>query len=183
MVSNIDPPPSNERDDLRRWMRWRSSSAGSRADERARPPAPRQDLGFDRLGARWRGARRSPQGERADRRRRRDLGRNLAAFRRPAHCSGSGEFLLAENEALRNEIEQLRRGPRDQDGWHSVRDHRAQARWCLDLHADGEVCLNDLDQEFLSSISRWSGDLPKGHEAILSKVVADVCRCTRQPAP
>ena len=84
---------------------------------------------------------------------------------------------------LRNEIERLRRGARDQDDWHSVRDHRPQARWCLDLHADGEVCLNDLDQEFLSAISRWSGELPKGHEAILSKVVADVCRCIRQPAP
>ena len=74
----------------------------------------------------------------------------------------AASLLLAENEALRNEIKQLRRGPRDQDDWHSVRDHRAQARWCLDLHADGEVCLNDLDQEFLSAISRWSGELPKG---------------------
>jgi hypothetical protein len=95
----------------------------------------------------------------------------------------AARLLVAENEALRNEIDRLRRGARDQDDWHSVRDYRAQARWCLDLHADGEVCLDDLDQEFLSAISRWSGELPKGHEAILSKVVADLCRCTGRAAP
>jgi hypothetical protein len=95
----------------------------------------------------------------------------------------AARLLLAENEALRNEIDRLRRAARDQDNWHSVRDHRAQARWCLDLHADGEVCLDDLDQEFLSAISRWSGELPKGHEAILCKVVADLCRCTGRAAP
>jgi hypothetical protein len=95
----------------------------------------------------------------------------------------AASVLLAENEALRNEIERLRRGARDHDGWHSVRDHQAQARWCLGLHGDGEVCLNDFDQEFLSAVSRWSGELPRGHEATLSKVVADVCHRTGQAAP
>ena len=95
----------------------------------------------------------------------------------------AARLLLSENEALRNEIERLRRGARDHDDWHSVRDHGAQARWCLGLHADGEVCLNDIDQEFLSAVSRWSADLPKGHEAILSKVVADVRRRTGRSAP
>ena len=95
----------------------------------------------------------------------------------------AARILVNENEALRSEIERLRRGARDHDDWHSVRDHRAQARWCLGLHADGEICLNDIDQEFLSALSRWSGELPKGHEATLSKVVADVCRHTGQAAP
>jgi len=95
----------------------------------------------------------------------------------------AASLLLAENEALRDEIERLRRGARDHDDWHSVRDHRAQARWCLGLHAEGEVCLNDFDQEFLSAVSRWSGELPKGHETILSRVVADVGRRTGQAAP
>ena len=95
----------------------------------------------------------------------------------------AARLLLAENEALRNEIERLRRGARDRDDWRSVRDHCAQARWCLGLHADGEICLNDFDQEFLSAVSRWSGELPKNHEATLSKVVADICRRTRQAAP
>ena len=95
----------------------------------------------------------------------------------------AARLLLSENEALRNEIERLRRGARDHDDWHSVRDHRAQARWCLGLHAEGEVCLNDFDQEFLSAVSRWSGELPKGHETILSRVVADVGRRTGQAAP
>jgi hypothetical protein len=95
----------------------------------------------------------------------------------------AASLLLAENEELRNEIERLRGGARDHDDWHSVRDHQAQARWCLGLHGEGEVCLNDFDQEFLSAVSRWSGELPKGHEATLSKVVADVCRRTGQAAP
>ena len=95
----------------------------------------------------------------------------------------AASLLLAENEELRNEIERLRGGARDHDDWQSVRDHQAQARWCLGLHGDGEVCLNDFDEEFLSAVSRWSGELPKGHEATLSKVVADVCRHTGQAAP
>jgi hypothetical protein len=101
----------------------------------------------------------------------------------PRIAVDAARVLLAENEALRNEIERLRRGARDHDDWHSVRDHQAQARWCLGLHGDGEVCLTDFDQEFLSTVSRWSGELPKGHEAILSKVVDDVSRCTGQTAP
>jgi hypothetical protein len=95
----------------------------------------------------------------------------------------TARILLNENEELRNEIEQLRRGARDRDDWRSVRDHCAQARWCLGLHADGEICLNDFDQEFLSAVSRWSGELPKNHEATLSKVVADVRRHTGQVPP
>jgi hypothetical protein len=93
------------------------------------------------------------------------------------------KLLLNENEALRNEIEGLRRGARDRNDWRSVRDHCAEAHWCLGLHADGEICLNDFDQEFLSAVSRWSGELPKNHEATLSKVVADVCRRTGHAAP
>jgi hypothetical protein len=95
----------------------------------------------------------------------------------------AASLLLNENEALRNEIEGLRRGARDHHDWRSVRDHCAEARWCLGLHADGENCLNDFEQEFLSVISRWSGELPKNHEATLSKVVANVCRRTGQAAP
>jgi hypothetical protein len=95
----------------------------------------------------------------------------------------AARLLLNENEALRNEIAQLRRSAGGHDDWCSVRDHCAQARWCLGLHADGQICLNDFDQEFLSAVSRWSGEFPKGHEATLSKVVADVCRRTGQVAP
>jgi hypothetical protein len=69
--------------------------------------------------------------------------------------------LLDENAALQAELDQYRSAvpaTRDSD-WYEMGDHRAQARWVLDLADRNLLRLNDFERGFLGTVSRWRGDL------------------------
>jgi hypothetical protein len=89
--------------------------------------------------------------------------------------------LLAENTALYDEVERLRRllGSDDVDEeWRSLDDFAGQARWCLTLQRAGKTRFGELDSDFLDAVAHWEGALPTEHQRVLQQVLRDVHRRT-----
>jgi hypothetical protein len=79
------------------------------------------------------------------------------------------EVLLAENQALRGELDALRSTGTAVAPWVEVAapgaNHRTAAQWALGLYDDARVWLTDREREFLGTCSRWTGQLrPKQRE-------------------
>ena len=95
--------------------------------------------------------------------------------------------LLAENTALRSENEALKRSPAVRLGqpgdWATVGDHRRQAQWILDLHAQGQVPLKTFHQDFLGTVAHWNRPLSERQQPIFDEILARVTRYVGSPPP
>jgi hypothetical protein len=87
--------------------------------------------------------------------------------------------LLAENEQLRTELDRYRNtaavGRNGFAGdWHQASDHHEQARWCLDRADRGFVRLNAFERKFLTTISRWRGELTERQAQIWVDLLPEI---------
>jgi hypothetical protein len=84
--------------------------------------------------------------------------------------------LLAENEQFRAELDEYRNSVPIAHDWRQVGDHRAQARWAIDLADRGLVRLNDFERKFLTTVSRWRGALTDGQQPIWQDLLPEIAR-------
>ena len=84
-------------------------------------------------------------------------------------------ILLAENTALKAELEQLRTTGTAIATWSEVgaaiADTQRAAQWALDLHRHGRVWLSDFEVRFLSTCTQWDGRLTPKQAPILRSVM------------
>jgi hypothetical protein len=83
--------------------------------------------------------------------------------------------LLAENTALKAELEQLRTTGTAVATWSEVGAPVAatqrDAEWALNLHRHGRVWLSEFEVRFLSTCAQWDGRLPPKQAPIFRRVM------------
>jgi hypothetical protein len=112
----------------------------------------------------------------------------IEAHRRAEIATEAAAVLLAENSALKAEVEQLRRTGSSvalmEDVGAQVSDSRLAAEWALDLHARGRVWLApDFEVEFLQSCTRWRGRLTPKMEGIFQRIMDRIVARTGMTPP
>ena len=86
-------------------------------------------------------------------------------------------MLLAENNALRSELEQARTAPASGSAWLDVRDAtpagtRKAALWLLQLHDEGRIQLNArFEHDFVKTCSTWRGPLTPKQAPIFERIL------------
>ena len=109
----------------------------------------------------------------------RDAGMRWEDLLSPAHeldiATEAAVVLLAENTALRAELEQLRTTGTAIATWSEVgseiADTQRAAQWALDLHRQGRVWLSDFEVRFLSTCTQWDGRLTPKQAPIFRHVM------------
>ena len=92
-----------------------------------------------------------------------------------ATATEAASVLLAENNALRAELEQIRAAP--SGTWLDVRDTtpsgtRKAALWLLQLHDEGRIKLNSrFERDFIKSCSTWRGPLTPKMAPIFERIL------------
>jgi hypothetical protein len=93
--------------------------------------------------------------------------------------------LLAENTALKAELEQLRTTgtaiARSEVG--SAIDTQRAAQWALDLHRQGRVWLSDFEVRFLSICTQWDGRLTLTQAPMFQRVMERIAVRTGMTPP
>lgn len=83
--------------------------------------------------------------------------------------------LLAENTALRTELEQLRTTGTAVAMWSDVgaaiSNTQRAAQWALDLHRHGRVWLSDFEVRFLNMCAQWGGRLTLEQKPMFQRVM------------
>jgi hypothetical protein len=100
----------------------------------------------------------------------------IESYRRAEIATEAAAVLLAENGALKAELEQLRSTSKGvallEDVGAKVSDSRLAAEWALDLHRRGQVWLApDFEIEFLQSCTRWTGRLTPKMQSIFQRIM------------
>ena len=99
----------------------------------------------------------------------------LAPARKLEIATEAAALLLAENNALRAEVEQLRTTGTAIAMWSEVgtalADTQRVAQWALDLHAHGRVWLSDFEVRFLNTCAQWGGRLTPRQAPILQRLI------------
>jgi hypothetical protein len=102
----------------------------------------------------------------------------LAPYRELAIATQAAAVLLAENVELRAEVERLSATTRcgSVAAWQDITTATTQAAalWALDLHAGGAIWLNDFDEAFLRTLSRWRGRLTPKQQPIFREIIARI---------
>jgi hypothetical protein len=84
----------------------------------------------------------------------------------------AARVLLAENEALRAELEELRGKAPD---WEPVAvpvgSHAAAAQWALNTYGAGGIYLSDFEINFLTTCARWRGPLTPKQGPVFQQIV------------
>jgi hypothetical protein len=93
--------------------------------------------------------------------------------------------LLDENAALQSELAQYRDiiSVQRDDDWHSVGNHRDQARWALDLADRGLLRLNQFERSFLVTVTRWRGALTGKQQPIWADMLPEIARRSGRVPP
>jgi hypothetical protein len=95
--------------------------------------------------------------------------------------------LLAENTALRSELEKLRTTGTTVASWSDVTaaisDTQRSAQWALDLHRHGRVWLSDFEVRFLSTCTQWDGRLTPKQAAIFQRMMDRIAVSTGMTPP
>jgi hypothetical protein len=95
--------------------------------------------------------------------------------------------LLAENTALRAELEQLRTTGTALATWSEVgaviADAQRAAQWALDLHSHGRVWLSDFEVGFLRTCTQWDGRLTSKQAPIFQRVMDRIAARTGMTPP
>jgi len=116
----------------------------------------------------------------------RDAGMRWEDLLSPVHeleiATEATAVLLAENTALKAELEQLRTTSTAVAMWSdvgaAVSDTQRAAQWALDLHRNGRVWLSDIEVRFLSTCTQWEGRLPPKQASIFQRVMEGIAART-----
>jgi hypothetical protein len=100
----------------------------------------------------------------------------------PAHdleiATEAATVLLAENTALKTELEQLHAAGMAIAIWSEVgaatTNTQSAAKWALDLQHDGRVWLSDFEMRFLTTCAQWDGRLTAKQAPIFHRVIARI---------
>ena len=102
----------------------------------------------------------------------------IAPFEQLRIATEAAAVLLAENTALRNQIEGLQNHGGAVALWRDVGDAdtdiNAAALWALRVHQEGKVWLSGFEVDFLVTCSRWSGRPTAKQARILESIVIRV---------
>jgi hypothetical protein len=109
----------------------------------------------------------------------------------PAHeleiTTEAAAVLLAENTALKAELDQLRTTGTTIATWSEVgaaiADTHRTAQWALDLYRHGRVWLSDFEVRFLSTCTQWDGRLTPKQVPILRRVTERIVVRTGMTPP
>jgi hypothetical protein len=109
----------------------------------------------------------------------------------PAHELGiateTAAVLLAENTALKAELEQLRTTGTAMTTWSEVgaaiANTQRTALWALDLHRHGRVWLSDFEVRVLSTCTQWDGRLTSKQAPIFRRVMERIAVRTGMTPP
>ena len=121
----------------------------------------------------------------------RDAGMRWEDLLSPAHeleiATEAASVLLAENTALKDELEQLRTTGTGIATWSDVGAPLAAtqraAEWALDLHRHGRVWLSEFEVRFRSTCSQWGGRLNPKQAPIFRRVMERIAVCTGVKPP
>jgi hypothetical protein len=111
----------------------------------------------------------------------------VEAYRRAEVATEAASVLLAENAALRAEVDQLRSTGAAVAVWTDlgaqVSDTRKAAEWALDIHRRGLVWLSDFEIPFLQRCTRWTGRLTPKMQPVFQRVLDRVVERTGLTPP
>jgi hypothetical protein len=112
----------------------------------------------------------------------------IEAYRRAEIATEAAAVLLAENTALKAELDQLRRTGTAVALWNDVgaqvSDTRRAAAWALDLHHRGIVWLSPgFEVPFLTRCSTWTGTLTPRMAPIFQRVMDRIVERTGLTPP
>src|SRR5258708_2355528 len=113
----------------------------------------------------------------------------VEAYRRAELATEAAAVLLAENTALRAELDQLRSVGTAVAIWQEVgaakvSDIGAAARWGLDLHHRGRVYPStNFEFPFLTRCSTWSGRLTPKMQPIFDRILRHIVERTGETPP
>jgi len=121
----------------------------------------------------------------------RDAGMRWEDLLSPAHelevATEAAAVLLAENTALRAELEQLRTTGAAIATWSEVgaaiANTQRDAQWALDLHRQGRVWLSDFEVSFLRTCAQWDGRLTSKQAPIFQHVMERIADRTGVTPP
>jgi hypothetical protein len=107
----------------------------------------------------------------------------IEAFKVAETATAAAAELLAENTAMRAELDELRSTGGAVAPWQNIGSggSRAQtgALWALDLHAQGAVWLSpDFEVPFLTRCSTWTGRLTERMQPVFDRIIARVAART-----
>jgi hypothetical protein len=111
----------------------------------------------------------------------------IDGHRRAEIAAAAAAELLAENTALKIEIDQIRRTGTVAvwaDVGAQVSDTRVAAEWALDLHRRGQVWLSpDFEVSFLTRCTTWSGRLTQKMQVCFQRILDRVVERTGLTPP
>jgi hypothetical protein len=107
----------------------------------------------------------------------------IESFKAAETATAAAAALLAENSAMRAELDELRSTGGAIAPWQNIESggSRAQtgALWALDLHAQGAVWLSpDFEVPFLTRCSTWTGRLTERMQPVFDQIIARVASRT-----
>ena len=95
--------------------------------------------------------------------------------------------LLAENTALKAELEQLRTIRTVVSPWSEggpvIADTQRAAQWALDLHRQGRVWLSDFEVRLLGTCTQWSRPLTQKQAPFFRRVMERIAVSTGMTPP
>jgi hypothetical protein len=109
----------------------------------------------------------------------------------PAHelevATEAAGVLLAENTALKAELEQLGMTSTAIATWSEVgaaiTNTHGAAQWALELHSHGRVWLSDFEVGFLRTCTQWDGRLTSKQAPIFQRVMDRIAARTGMTPP
>jgi hypothetical protein len=112
----------------------------------------------------------------------------IEAYRRAEIATEAAAVLLAENTALKAELEQLRSTSTAVALWNDVgaqvSDTRAAAVWALDLHRRGTVWFSPgFEIPFLTRCTTWTGRLTPKMQPIFQRIMDRIVERTGLTPP
>jgi len=121
----------------------------------------------------------------------RDAGMRWEDLLSPSHeleiATEAAAILLAENTALKAELEQLRTTGTEIATWSEVgaaiANTQRAALWALDLHRHGRVWLSDFEVRFLGECAQWDGRLTPKQASIFRHVMERIAIRTGMTPP
>lgn len=111
----------------------------------------------------------------------------IAPSRELAVADEANAALLAENQELREALDNLSRSGRGGGQWDDVGasggNTNAVAQWALDLVLHGVIDLTERETDFLHTCRRWRGRLTAAHQGWFDSLILKLTARTGQYPP